>query len=229
MDSTPVEDSTDSDSHCERALCLSSQEGHDGHSTFHELWLLTKWTRLLWRTARTLTLIARGHCACHPRKAMMVIPHAMNLWIKPTNPHATAAMVDLWSKTTWTQLLWRTARTLTLIARGHCACHPRKAMVASPQTMIAWIKPTKSTRYSSCGGFTATDHGLMGSHRSTGYSSPGVRRQITHKSTRYSSRGGFTATDHGPTGYSSPGGSTGSRSGIMTTNEVELAPVEDSI
>ena len=45
--------------------------------------------------------------------------------------------------------------------------------MTSPQTMIAWIKPTKSTRYSSRGGFTATDRGLMGSHRSTGYSSPG--------------------------------------------------------
>ena len=137
----------------------------------HDLWLLTKWTQLLWRTARTLTLITSGHCACHPRKAMMAIPHAMN--DGPTNPHATATVVDLWSQTKWTQLLWRTARTLTLIARGHCACHPRKAMVASPQTMITWIKPTKSTRYSSRGGFTATDHGPMGSHRSTGYSSPG--------------------------------------------------------
>ena len=41
-------------------------------------WLkVTKWIRLLWRTARTLTLIARGHCACHPRTAMMTIPHSM--------------------------------------------------------------------------------------------------------------------------------------------------------
>ena len=131
VDSTPVEDSTDSDSHCERALCLSSQEGHDGHSTCHEF---------MDKTHKSTRYSSRGGFRV---------------------------------KTTWTQLLWRTARTLTLIARGHCACHPRKAMVASPQTMIAWIKPTKSTRYSSRGGFTATDRGLMGSHRSTGYSSPG--------------------------------------------------------
>ena len=150
VDPAPVEDSTDSDSHCERALCLSSQEGHGGQSTDHDC---------MDKTHKIHTLQQPWWIYGHKRRG--------------PSPRGPSSM--------WTQLLWRTARTLTLIARGHCACHPRKAMVASPQTMIAWIKPTKSTRYSSRGGFTATDRGPMGSHRSTGYSSPGGRRQITHK------------------------------------------------
>ena len=185
----------------------------DDHSTFHDLWLLMKWTRLLWRTARTLTLIARGHCACHPRKAMMAIPHAMNLWIKPTNPHATAAVVDLWSQTTWTQPTW-TQPTWTQL-------HMDPAPVEDSTDSDCHCERTLCLSSQEGHGGQSTDHDYM---------------DKTHKiHTLQQRRGGFTATDHGPmgshisTGYSSPGGSTGSRSGIMAINEVDLAPVEDGI
>ena len=103
---------------------------------------VTKWTQLLWGTARTLTLIARGHCVCLPRKARMASPQTMISWEKPTNPHATAAVVDLWPQTRWTQLLWKTAQTLTLIARGHCVCLPRMGIPQTMIRMITWLKPT---------------------------------------------------------------------------------------
>ena len=99
MDSTPVEDSTDSKTLIARGHCVCLPRKammaipHSMNYGYNEVD-----STPVEDSTDSKTLIARGHCVCLPRKAMMVMPHAMNLWIKPTNPHATAAVVDLWSK-----------------------------------------------------------------------------------------------------------------------------------
>ena len=79
-----MEDSTDSDSHRERALCLSSQEGHGGQSTDHD------------------------GMDKNPHATAAVVdlqPQTVGLWV-PTDLQAIAVLVDLWSQTTWTQPMW---------------------------------------------------------------------------------------------------------------------------
>ena len=132
VDPAPVGDSTDSDSHCERALCLSSQEGQDGQSTNHDI---------MGKAHKSTRYSSRGG-------------------FMATNEVDPAPVGD----STDSDSHCERALRLSSQEDRHSTDHDQDDYMA---------KTHKSTRYGSRGGFRATDHGPMGSHRSTGYGSPG--------------------------------------------------------